>query len=67
LPDGVEMLMPGEHATVRVAFMAPLPMHVGLPITVRDGTLQTTIARGVISRLLPSAILKKLSDADSIP
>lgn len=50
LPDGSEMLMPGEGALISVETIRPLAMEVGDPVTLLEET--TIIGAGFVTRLL---------------
>ena len=50
LPDGVEMVMPGDNATLSCSILHPLPMDVGLRFALREGG--RTVGAGVVSKLL---------------
>jgi len=49
LPDGVEMVMPGDNVTIGVELIAPVAMHVGLRFAIREGG--RTVGSGVVSKL----------------
>lgn len=51
LPENVDMLMPGEHATVKVTFLFKMPFLKGQRFTIRENTKQT-VATGVITRVI---------------
>jgi elongation factor Tu len=50
LPDGVEMVMPGDTVTVRVELNAPVAMEERLRFAVREGG--KTVGSGVVGRVL---------------
>mmetsp|Transcript_89352 Transcript_89352/g.193419 ORF Transcript_89352/g.193419 Transcript_89352/m.193419 type:complete len:420 (-) Transcript_89352:170-1429(-) len=50
LPEGVEMVMPGDNATLSCDILHPLPMDVGLRFALREGG--RTVGAGVVSKLL---------------
>ena len=37
LPEGVEMVMPGDHVTIRVELITPIAMEKGLQFAIREG------------------------------
>jgi len=49
LPDGVEMVMPGDNATLTVNLITPVPVAEGLRFALREGG--KTVGAGVISKL----------------
>jgi len=50
LPDGVEMVMPGDNVTIGADLIAPVAMHVGLRFAIREGG--RTVGSGVVSKLM---------------
>jgi elongation factor Tu len=50
LPDGVEMVMPGDNATFSVELLAPVAMEKGLRFAIREGG--RTIGAGTVSEIL---------------
>jgi len=50
LPDGVEMVMPGDNVTIGAELICPIAMHVGLRFAIREGG--RTVGSGVVSKLL---------------
>jgi elongation factor Tu len=50
LPDGVEMVMPGDNVTITTELIAPVAMHVGLRFAIREGG--RTVGSGVVSKLV---------------
>ena len=50
LPDGVEMVMPGDNVTFTVELIAPVAIEKGLKFTVREGG--RTVGAGVVSDVL---------------
>jgi len=49
LPDGVEMVMPGDNVAVSVELITPIAMDVGLRFAIREGG--RTVGAGVISEI----------------
>ena len=49
LPEGVEMVMPGDNVTVSVELIAPIAMEEGLRFAIREGG--RTIGAGVVSKI----------------
>lgn len=50
LPEGVEMVMPGDNATLTVELIAPMVLNEGLRFAVREGG--RTVGAGVISKII---------------
>jgi elongation factor Tu len=50
LPDGVEMVMPGDNATFEVKLIQPIAMDQGLRFAVREGG--RTVGAGVVTEIL---------------
>ena len=50
LPDGVEMVMPGDNVTMEVTLIAPIAMEEGLRFAIREGG--RTVASGVIVKVI---------------
>ena len=50
LPDGVEMVMPGDNATFEVKLLQPIAMDQGLRFAVREGG--RTVGAGVVTEIL---------------
>ena len=50
LPDGVEMVMPGDNSTFTVELIYPIAMEVGLRFAIREGG--RTVGAGVVSEIL---------------
>ena len=50
LPDGVEMVMPGDNVQMEVNLIAPIAMEEGLRFAVREGG--RTVGAGVVARIL---------------
>ncbi|PIZ32043.1 MAG: elongation factor Tu [Alphaproteobacteria bacterium CG_4_10_14_0_8_um_filter_53_9] len=50
LPDGVEMVMPGDNITMEVELIAPIAMDQGLRFAVREGG--RTVGAGVVAEIL---------------
>ncbi len=51
LPEGVEMVMPGDNVTMEVKLIAPIAMEEGLRFAIREGG--RTVASGVIVKVIP--------------
>ncbi|MEE3502822.1 elongation factor Tu [Acidiphilium acidophilum] len=49
LPDGVEMVMPGDNVTVDVQLIAPIAMDEGLRFAIREGG--RTVGSGVVAKV----------------
>ena len=50
LPDGVEMVMPGDHVTIKVELITPIAMEEGLKFAIREGG--RTVGAGVASAII---------------
>ncbi|HIY93739.1 MAG TPA: elongation factor Tu, partial [Candidatus Companilactobacillus pullicola] len=50
LPDGVEMVMPGDQVTFEVDLIAPVAIENGTRFTVREGG--RTVGAGVVTEIL---------------
>jgi elongation factor Tu len=50
LPEGVEMIMPGDNIKIRIELIAPIAMEEGLRFAIREGG--RTVGAGVVSKIL---------------
>jgi len=50
LPEGVEMVMPGDNVTITVELIAPIAMEEGLRFAIREGG--RTVGSGVIAKIV---------------
>lgn len=50
LPEGVEMVMPGDNVAMTVSLIAPIAMEEGLRFAIREGG--RTVGAGVVSKIL---------------
>ena len=50
LPEGVEMVMPGDNITMTVELIHPIAMEAGLRFAIREGG--RTVASGVVSQII---------------
>ncbi len=50
LPEGVEMVMPGDNVNVKVKLIAPIAMEEGLRFAVREGG--RTVGAGVVAKII---------------
>lgn len=50
LPDGVEMVMPGDNVTIDVELITPVAMEEGLRFAIREGG--RTVGAGVVAKIL---------------
>jgi len=50
LPEGVEMVMPGDNVKINVKLIAPIAMEEGLRFAVREGG--RTVGAGVVSKII---------------
>jgi elongation factor Tu len=53
LESGVEMVMPGDNATLEVTLIQPIAMTEGMGFSIREGG--RTVGSGVVSKILPDA------------
>jgi elongation factor Tu len=50
LPEGVEMVMPGDNVRMRVSLIAPIAMDEGLRFAIREGG--RTVGAGVVAKII---------------
>ena len=50
LPDGVEMVMPGDNITMTIELITPVALEEGLRFAIREGG--RTVGAGVITKVL---------------
>ena len=50
LPEGVEMVMPGDHVTMTVELIKPVAIEEGLRFAIREGG--RTVGSGVVSKIV---------------
>jgi len=50
LPEGVEMVMPGDNITMDVELIAPIAMDPGLRFAIREGG--RTVGAGVVAEVI---------------
>jgi elongation factor Tu len=50
LPDGVEMVMPGDNIAMEVELIAPIAMDEGLRFAIREGG--RTVGAGVVAKII---------------
>ena len=50
LPEGVEMVMPGDHTTMTVELLTPIAMEVGLRFAIREGG--RTVGAGAVTKII---------------
>ncbi len=50
LPDGVEMVMPGDNLTITVDLIQPIALSVGLRFAIREGG--RTVGAGQVTEIL---------------
>ena len=50
LPEGIEMVMPGDNITMSIELITPIAMEEGLRFTIREGG--RTVGAGVISKII---------------
>jgi len=50
LPEGTEMVMPGDNITMEVSLLAPIAMEKGLKFAIREGG--KTVGAGVVAEII---------------
>ncbi|MBQ2769613.1 MAG: elongation factor Tu, partial [Clostridia bacterium] len=50
LPEGVEMVMPGDNITMTIKLITPIAMDEGLRFAIREGG--RTVASGVVAEII---------------
>jgi elongation factor Tu len=50
LPEGIEMVMPGDNAKMKVKLIVPVAMEEGLRFAIREGG--KTVGAGVITKII---------------
>jgi elongation factor Tu len=50
LPEGTEMVMPGDNVSMQVELLVPIAMDEGLRFAIREGG--RTVGAGVVSKIL---------------
>ncbi|MDD5412232.1 MAG: elongation factor Tu, partial [Methylobacter sp.] len=50
LPEGVEMVMPGDNISVKVKLISPIAMEDGLRFAIREGG--RTVGAGVVASII---------------
>ena len=50
LPEGVEMVMPGDNIQMKVSLVAPIAMEVGVRFAIREGG--RTVGAGVVAEII---------------
>ncbi|MGA7576748.1 MAG: elongation factor Tu, partial [Desulfobaccales bacterium] len=50
LPEGVEMVMPGDNVTLEVTLITPVALEEGLRFAIREGG--RTVGAGVVSQIV---------------
>src|SRR5207247_4876798 len=50
LPDGVEMVMPGDNITMEIALITPVALEEGLRFAMRDGG--RTVGAGAVAKVM---------------
>lgn len=50
LPEGVEMVMPGDNITMSIELITPIALEEGLRFAIREGG--RTIGKGVVSSII---------------
>jgi elongation factor Tu len=50
LPEGIEMVMPGDNVRLNIKLIAPIAMEDGLRFAIREGG--RTVGAGVVSKII---------------
>ena len=50
LPEGTEMVMPGDNITIEVTLLSPIAMDKGLKFAIREGG--RTVGAGVVAEII---------------
>ncbi|MBQ3571882.1 MAG: elongation factor Tu, partial [Clostridia bacterium] len=50
LPEGVEMVMPGDHVTINVKLITPIAIEEGLRFAIREGG--RTVGSGAVATIV---------------
>jgi elongation factor Tu len=50
LPEGTEMVMPGDNVTMEVELLVPIAMDEGLRFAIREGG--RTVGAGVVAKII---------------
>ncbi|MCB1824904.1 MAG: elongation factor Tu, partial [Candidatus Competibacteraceae bacterium] len=50
LPEGIEMVMPGDNVRIVVSLIAPIAMDEGLRFAIREGG--RTVGAGVVAKVI---------------
>ncbi|MBI1994530.1 MAG: elongation factor Tu, partial [Deltaproteobacteria bacterium] len=50
LPDGTEMVMPGDNVTMDISLITPIAMDEGLRFAIREGG--RTVGAGVVTKII---------------
>ena len=53
LPEGTEMVMPGDNTDMRVELIQPIAMEEGLQLAIREGG--RTVGAGKVTKIIKSA------------
>lgn len=61
-----DLLMPGEHTSAHMALIKQMPAKQSLPFTVREGSDNKTIARGIIREMLPPLEIESFHDLSNL-
>jgi len=56
LPEGAEMVMPGDNVTLKVELITPIACEEGLRFAIREGG--KTVGAGVVTKILPDEVKK---------
>src|SRR6267142_2640698 len=61
LPEGAEMVMPGDNVSLKIELLTPIAMEEGLRFAIREGG--KTVGAGVVSKILPDDPKESPKDA----
>ena len=57
LPEGAEMVMPGDNVSLKIELITPIACEEGLRFAIREGG--KTVGAGVVTKILPDDVVKK--------
>jgi elongation factor Tu len=57
LPEGAEMVMPGDNVSLKIELITPIACEEGLRFAIREGG--KTVGAGVVTKILPDDVKAK--------
>ena len=63
LPEGAEMVMPGDNVSLEIELITPIACEEGLRFAIREGG--KTVGAGVVTKILPDEAESQPSDSDT--